>query len=538
MRWCAGRIRQLWARGVELMKQTPLWNEVLSDPNYADIRQDEDAIASEVHARLTGSDGAKLMEEMIVRAKKEGVFEIARAVSLVDELKRWLSDMFRSLKKTLDKWSARDLRNLTVESFNRMTLRYLAEGKNPRSAIISREATERGLRFHAAMARGREAFDALRDRVVAERGIVMPGLNEKVVRVVEVPRHDFAGNGKEALRAAEKWAKENIVGTHTALDSRGDEFGYTISGDAVEKYVSRSATGKSANIGVHLAALKKLPEIIKESIEAEVHPDYDKLNGIRNAENITNPETLIHRFYGAANVDGTIYRVKTTMREYRDKNRSPLAHSYEITQIELLEAPSDGVINNSGEPLAMTSNSSNVELTVSPKDSGAPHRIANLLKGVEKSYDPGKKLLEESEKSELFRQGDERGSVADYSKIKEIGVGELARLGRVLRTDSARSDRRELGARERERMAARIRELAERLHLDNVEVVTDASQLEGMRAKAKGFFNKRTGKITIVLPDSLGTIDAEQTLLHEAVAHYGLRKLFGERFDTFLDNVY
>lgn len=385
-------------------------------------------------------------------------------------------------------------------------------------------------------ARGREAFDALRDRVVAERGIVMPGLNEKVVRVVEVPRHDFAGNGKEALRAAEKWAKENIVGTHTALDSRGDEFGYTISGDAVEKYVSRSATGKSANIGVHLAALKKLPEIIKESIEAEVHPDYDKLNGIRNAENITNPETLIHRFYGAANVDGTIYRVKTTMREYRDKNRSPLAHSYEITQIELLEAPSDGVINNSGEPLAMTSNSSNVEPTVSPKDSGAPHRIANLLKGVEKSYDPGKKLLEESEKSELFRQGDERGSVADYSKIKKsVSASSQGSVGRDRFGEQRQA---ELAARERERMAARIRELAERLHLDNVEVVADASQFEGKRATAKGFFNKQTGKITIVLPNNLSTIDAEQTLLHEAVAHYGLRKLLGERFDTFLDNVY
>lgn len=32
--------------------------------------------------------------------------------------------------------------------------------------------------------------------------------------------------------------------------------------------------------------------------------------------------------------------------------------------------------------------------------------------------------------------------------------------------------------------------------------------------------------------------DVEQTLLHEAVAHYGLRQLFGEHFDTFLDNVF
>lgn len=523
---------ELWARGVELMKQTPLWDEVLSDPNYADIRLDEDAIASEVHARLTGSDGAKLMEEMIVRAKKEGVFEIARAVSLVEELKRWLSDMFKSLKKTLDKWSKRDLRNLTVESFNRMTLRDLAEGKNPRSAIISRETAERGLRLHAAMARGREAFDALRDRAVAERGIVMPGLNEKVVRVVEVPRHDFAGNGKEALQAAEKWAKENIVGTHTALDSRGDEFGYTISGDAVEKYVSRSATGKSANIGVHLAALKKLPEIIKESIEAEVHPDYDKLNGIRNAENITNPETLIHRFYGAANVDGTIYRVKTTMREYRDKNRSPLAHSYEITQIELLEAPSDGVINNSGEPLAMTSNSSNVEPTVSPKDSGVPHRIANLLKGVEKSYDAGKKLLEESEKSELFRQGS--GSMV--SREGDIHFRGHERIN---------AHQQEMAQTSPEAKSSHAEKLAKKFNTP-IQVVTDTKELTSDNAerqarmrRSKGFYDPATGKVVVVLPNNANVEDVAETVFHEVVAHKGLREMLGdENYDAFCDEVY
>lgn len=96
----------------------------------------------------------------------------------------------------------------------------------------------------------------------------------------------------------------------------------------------------------------------------------------------------------------------------------------------------------------------------------------------------------------------------------------------------------EFAARERQRMVARIQELAERMHLDNVEILTDATQLEGKRAKAKGFYNKRTGKITIVIPNNVSTIDAEQTLLHEAVAHFGLRKLFGKQFDTFLDNVY
>ena len=91
---------------------------------------------------------------------------------------------------------------------------------------------------------------------------------------------------------------------------------------------------------------------------------------------------------------------------------------------------------------------------------------------------------------------------------------------------------------EQERMAGAVREMAERLHLEGVEVVTDASTLTGRRARAKGFYSPRTGKISIVIPNHASEADAVQTLLHEAVAHNGLRQLFGEHFDTFLWNVY
>ena len=107
-------------------------------------------------------------------------------------------------------------------------------------------------------------------------------------------------------------------------------------------------------------------------------------------------------------------------------------------------------------------------------------------------------------------------------------------LGRSRRTAK---QRREFAQRERQRMAERVESLAEKLHLDNVEVVTDASVLDGKKQRAKGFYSKSTGKITIVIPNHSSVFDIEQTLLHEAVAHYGLRQLFGEHFDTFLDNV-
>lgn len=56
--------------------------------------------------------------------------------------------------------------------------------------------------------------------------------------------------------------------------------------------------------------------------------------------------------------------------------------------------------------------------------------------------------------------------------------------------------------------------------------------------RIQGFYDTRTGKIVIVVPNHVDMADIEQTVLHEAVAHYGLRKLFGSNFDTFLYNVY
>ncbi|MCU6767842.1 LPD5 domain-containing protein [Barnesiella propionica] len=90
----------------------------------------------------------------------------------------------------------------------------------------------------------------------------------------------------------------------------------------------------------------------------------------------------------------------------------------------------------------------------------------------------------------------------------------------------------------RKQMAERVKELAEMLHLDNIEALTNVSGLKGRTQKARGFYTKNTGKITIVIPNHTSLADVEQTLLHEAVAHYGLRKMFGTHFDNFLDNVF
>lgn len=360
------------------------------------------------------------------------------------------------------------------------------------------------------MMTSRADFDATLRRAVDEKGIVMPGLNEKSVRVVNVPRHNFEGD--KPISQARKWAKENIVGEHTLTDSSNAEVVYNISGRAVDKYLSSSAIDKSDNLGAHLSVLVKLPEVISESVEAEVHPDYHKgENGERSAENGYNANKLIHRFYGAVNLDGSTYRVKTTIQESRTPAEGVTPHSFEVTEIELL--PED--------------NSSKLEPTASDYQGQLPHGTAKLLKDVEKSYDPGKKLLEESgdmptdEEGNRYRLADENDK-SDHSD----GADESAEVKR-----------------------ARVAELSERLHTP-IRVISEPSELSEIsedgkpryndrERRAKGWWSARDNEIVVVLPNNVNVADVENTVVHEVVGHKGLRALIGEeRFEEFLGEVY
>lgn len=93
--------------------------------------------------------------------------------------------------------------------------------------------------------------------------------------------------------------------------------------------------------------------------------------------------------------------------------------------------------------------------------------------------------------------------------------------------------------RQRRRIQDAARETASKLGIgDRVTMMETADGLTGRRAKAKGWFDTETGKIVVVLGNHRNREDVMQTILHEGVAHYGLRQLFGSHFDIFLDNVF
>lgn len=54
----------------------------------------------------------------------------------------------------------------------------------------------------------------------------------------------------------------------------------------------------------------------------------------------------------------------------------------------------------------------------------------------------------------------------------------------------------------------------------------------------KGYYNTETGEIVICAENASSVADAIQTILHESVAHKGLRQLMGDKFDEFISRVY
>ena len=222
-----------------------------------------------------------------------------------------------------------------------------------------------------------DEFDCIQKIAVRSRGIVMPNLKSQFVNVLHVKGHDF--DSEHPLIEAKNWAEENLVGVYSSHVDTPNEFEYMISKIAIKKYIQ--SCNESDSIYAHLSVLKVLPKVIDASIEVEIHPDYTKVNGERTINSPINDKVLIHRFYGAINLDGEHFRIKVTIQEYKQTNVLNKPYSFEVIRIELLDE----------------SNSSIPGIKVADSTETDQLSVAKLLQNVEKSYDKGKFLLEESE---------------------------------------------------------------------------------------------------------------------------------------------
>lgn len=301
-------------------------------------------------------------------------------------------------------------------------------------------------------------------------GRVEPNLATKEVKIV----HTDANHGFRDYKEAKNWAIGNICRTYTS-DETGNKGEVIINKDVVSKYVSKAARDQSDNDDVHYAVLKVLPDVIREGIEAETHPNFNKVGNARKPEYGYDNHLLIHRVYGAVDIDGVVYRVKITMKEnMQDRSLPNKPYSYEVTDISTKIEPLEAI-----------------DAQVQDHGSHSYDSISgtNLLKKVEMSYDKGKKLLDESEKMGI--------SIENQRKIADSVVNTANKLGGAEATVYS--------------------------SLDDVPEEYRSEVEQG----AKGWYDPETHSVHVYLPNCEDGNDAQRTVFHEKIGHEGMEVLLG-----------
>ena len=94
------------------------------------------------------------------------------------------------------------------------------------------------------------------------------------------------------------------------------------------------------------------------------------------------------------------------------------------------------------------------------------------------------------------------------------------------------------------KISSAVDELASGLHIpihiirDVNDITDDDKDTQRKKRGSKGWYDMETGEVYLVLPNAESIADAQATILHEVVAHKGLRGLLGEKFDDMMDSVY
>lgn len=129
---------ELIEHGDKLIMQTQLFADLKEDPNYKHLSDDE--ICDEAFARLTGEDGAAILEQMANDAIKENPLDTAKELTIINRLKNWLKKFWYWTLDTFTKWKPEDIKKMTLEDIRNLVLRDLAQGVDPRTVLNKKKA--------------------------------------------------------------------------------------------------------------------------------------------------------------------------------------------------------------------------------------------------------------------------------------------------------------------------------------------------------------------------------------------------------------
>lgn len=141
---------ELIEHGDKLIMQTQLFADLKQDPNYNHLTDEQ--ICDEAFARLTGEDGAAILEQMAKDAIKENPLDTAKELSVINKLKEWLKKFWYWTLETFTKWKPEDIKKMTLEDIRNLVLRDLAQGVDPRTVLKGQMTKDEAVSLRQQMA--------------------------------------------------------------------------------------------------------------------------------------------------------------------------------------------------------------------------------------------------------------------------------------------------------------------------------------------------------------------------------------------------
>ena len=380
---CQQKNPELWKRGVELMKQTSLWKEVENDPNYAGLN--EDGIAGEVHARLTGNHGEETLERMSREAIDDATTEEKSnsVKTVIGKLREWLSDFWHWVKDTMTPWSRAEAEKVSVEDFINMPIADLAKGTRLYDGQYNAE-----------------------ERSIIEKaksdGTYMKAPNGKPTNLdesqwVQVRTKAFKkwfGDWQKAARIEKLKSSKAIEISGTEIASSSDlkqykknalEYGKALRGEYTNKDTGEkiSLTGGNSRGGIreilqhdykdaeHLQSIAAIPQIIEDSIYVDTLPNEDsgKYPGVESfsyyvcglnigGRNYTVKAVIANQSNGERYYDhhlsqiekGQLLSILPTIQKAGTESGNPLSGFKDKRLISILQTDSSKVVDENGEP--------------------------------------------------------------------------------------------------------------------------------------------------------------------------------------------
>lgn len=513
---------ELYKRGVELMKQLPIWEEVKTDPNYANLSGD-DAIASECLSRLVGDKGAEKLTELAKKAMLRGdIIGTANRISLIEEFKDWLKKFWTWVRDSFAPWTKEEASRVSVDDIQNMVLSDLVKGVNPlarqaesdpyiRFSIVKDpkliEELDKGpkVRVYRAM----QLIDGKLYPPMASK------INGEFVRPIELGKWEQADEHPELI---DKNGRFNL--------NKGNGKGLKA---AYNPYIHTSRTP----LNDQFSEAQSRPNIV--TVEVEI-PKSELSSGYK-ADKAKDPVGEME--WKAGIVQGQLTGKRKVILSRWDKPIRIVPDS-EVANV---------IVNDmfKGRTITMPSNVVTPSLRAELEKLGVPfvqtdntgHIVGGQYDGKHYSKVYGNGALAGNSKSNRMESEIDR----IVREAKENGTYMKAPNGNPnirYKQDGAVND-----SRTSQDVEAAATKLAESLG-EKVRIVRDVNEIENRNEKvqenqrrSKGWFNTGTGEIVVVLPNATGIEDVQATILHEAVGHKGLRELVGDdRFDDFLDKVY